>query len=126
MTDPLQPLDQLLAKRKAGALAMTIPNDPVQRGSYIMTQNALLADIQEIEVLLPALRAALAPTWQPMETAPIEGRFLATDGKRQIVMDGHILSLGLLPEVPNHLSTRHWTYWMPLPPLPAAPPETGR
>ncbi len=55
------------------------------------------------------------PTWQPMETAPVEGRFLITDGKRMMVADGHMYSLSILPEVPHHLSGHHWTHWMPLP-----------
>lgn len=57
--------------------------------------------------------------WQPIDTAPIEGRFLVTDGRRMMVADGHMYSLSLLPETPYHLSGHHWTHWQPLPPPPA-------
>ncbi len=61
--------------------------------------------------------------WHPIETAPVEGKFLVWDGRRMMVMDGHIYSLSVLPETPHHLSGHHWTHWMPLPAPPGA--ETG-
>jgi hypothetical protein len=56
--------------------------------------------------------------WRSIATAPIEGKFLITDGRRCMVADGHMYSLSLLPGVPHHLSGHHWTHWMPLPDLP--------
>ncbi len=58
--------------------------------------------------------------WQPISSAPVEGKFLVWDGRRMAVMDGHIYSLSILPETPHHLSGHHWTRWQPLPAPPAA------
>jgi hypothetical protein len=58
--------------------------------------------------------------WQPIETAPPDGFFLVTDGRRQMVAAGKMLAASRAPGVPYHLGGTHWTYWMALPPLPAA------
>lgn len=48
------------------------------------------------------------PGWQPIATAPVEGKFLVCDNNgRMMVADGHMYSLSLLPEVPKHLSGHH-------------------
>ena len=55
--------------------------------------------------------------WQPIETAPIDGKFLVCDSSGRImVADGHMYSLSIMPGVPEHLSGHHWTHWMPMPP----------
>ena len=83
----------------------------------------LLAKYQEALAELSRLRAEPTAQWQPMETAPIEGKFLVWDGQRIMVMDGHIYSLSILPETPRHLSGHHWTHWQNLPSPPAVPAD---
>ena len=58
--------------------------------------------------------------WQPIESAPKEGRFLVVDAMgRFMVMDGRMLASSRWPHTPQHLSGSHWTHWVALPPLPA-------
>lgn len=93
---------------------------------------ALVARVPEGEIAIEQMRAYAAERerempfvegWQPIATAPIEGKFLVCDvNNRMMVADGHMYSLSLMPEVPKHLSGHHWTYWMR---CPAPPRETG-
>jgi hypothetical protein len=89
--------------------------------------NAAMGDqIEHLRDITLATPAAVVPDpltdWQPIATAPVEGKFLVSDGTRIMVADGRIYSLSIMPGTPHHLSGFHWTHWMP---LPAPPSETA-
>ena len=94
--------------------------------------NAMVLDMRhrsdEIAAFLMGASAPRAepPTvgpWQDISTAPTDGMFLVTDGKRQMVASGIILAASNNPGVPFHLGGKHWTHWTALPPAPV-PEET--
>ncbi len=118
----LQPLDQLLAAWRELAAS---------QGAIYASGITDLADA--IDPVLPALRAALAPTWQPIQTCPVgyDGKtwtrvlFKGVSSGRSFdypaIVIGWKGSDGRL--VHNYSYKLTITHWMP---LPAAPPETGR
>lgn len=64
-------------------------------------------------------------TWQPMETAPKDGHFLAFDGREVLMVErNHVNRHGF--SVSNSGCGVRPTHWMPLPPLPGADKKEGK
>ena len=88
--------------------------------------------VSELEDLAEAIRAlsaepAQGDQWQPIETAPKTGQFLAwspRNGGCQMVWNAERFSKANEPFMPEHLRAEHWTHWMPLPAAPTS--EVGK
>jgi hypothetical protein len=134
-----QPLKEILkatvdagrSRRKAAESALDEARKALFRQREIAhAQSVMASQAQEAYATAMAQRdeARKARDWQPISTAPSEGRFLvyAEGCGYLMVMDGRMLAASRWPHTPNHLSGSHWTHWMPCPsPVPLDPPVQG-
>jgi len=95
-----------------------------------LESNALAYEMlgeKQLPALLREAAAALAPQWQPIESAPKDGTFyLATNGKLQRVENcppGHVAGIWhrIDGDWRGHALGDDSTHWQPLP----APPEVS-
>ena len=96
------------------------------RARELMDEHCRAGDFERSDVLA-AITAALAPQWQPIESAPKDGTFyLATNGKLQRVENcppGHVAGIWhrIDGDWRGHALGDDSTHWQPLP----APPEVS-